>query len=32
MTKSAKERNCPTVLPRSPFALPSGNPVSEQYV
>ena len=29
-TKLAKFLNCPIVLPRSPFALPSGKPVSEQ--
>ncbi len=31
-TKFAKLLNCPMVLPLSPFALPSGKPVSEQYI
>ena len=30
--KLAKPLNCPTVLPLSPFARPSGKPLSEQYV
>ena len=29
-TKFAKFLSCPIVLPRSPFALPAGKPVSEQ--
>jgi hypothetical protein len=28
--KSEKDLICPTVLPNSPFALPSANPVSSQ--